>query len=68
MINSKFMLVTEAGIGNRKTKIPWRLRDIFDGQKVRGRKMPLEAMLEGLISQNPQKCDAFFSSEVINRK
>ena len=29
----------------------WRLREIFDGQKTKGDRLPLENMLEGLISQ-----------------
>ena len=29
----------------------WRLREIFDGQKTQGERLPLENMLEGLISQ-----------------
>ena len=61
MINSKFMVGS-----SQKRPVWWKLRDIFDGQKVRGNKMPIEQMLEGLISQAPQKCDAYFSSEVID--
>ena len=61
MINSRFMVGSA-----EKRPVWWKLRDIFDGQKVRGNKMPIEQMLEGLISQTPQKCDAYFSSEVID--
>jgi hypothetical protein len=32
----------------------WRLREIFDGQKTKGDRLPLENMLEGLISQARQ--------------
>jgi hypothetical protein len=32
----------------------WRLREIFDGQKTKGDRLPLENMLEGLISQASQ--------------
>ncbi len=42
----------------------WRLREVFDGQSIRGQRLPLENMLEGLITQEPQTCDAFFSTEV----
>ena len=66
MINSMFMLVSQrkprqqSGTGT----FFWRLREIFDGQKVKGDRLPLESMIEGLISQMPQTCDAYFSSEV----
>ena len=33
----------------------WRLREIFDGQKTKGDRLPLENMLEGLISQVSHK-------------
>ena len=35
----------------------WRLREIFDGQKTKGDRLPLENMLEGLISQVNQDKD-----------
>merc|ERR1719369_459004 len=44
----------------------WRLREIFDGQKVQGDRLPLENMLEGLVSQMPQTTDAYFSTEITN--
>ena len=31
---------------------------------MHGEKLPLEEMVEGLISQMPQTCDAYFSVEV----
>ena len=42
----------------------WRLREVFDGQSIRGERLPLENMIEGLITQEPQTCDAFFSTEI----
>ena len=30
----------------------------------RGERLPLENMIEGLITQEPQTCDAFFSTEI----
>ena len=42
----------------------WRLREVFDGQSIRGEQLPLENMIEGLITQEPQTCDAFFSTEI----
>ena len=52
------------GDGDRDVYWLWRLREVFDGQSVRGAKLPLENMLEGLITQQPQTCDAFFSTEI----
>jgi len=68
MINSMFMLVSQRKPRKHDKSATWfwRLREIFDGQKVRGDRLPLENMLEGLISQMPQTCDAYFSSEVTN--
>jgi len=68
MINSMFMLVSQRKPRNHNGASTWfwRLREIFDGQKVHGEKLPLEQMIEGLISQMPQTCDAYFSSEVTN--
>ena len=68
MINSMFMLVSQRKPRKHDKSATWfwRLREIFDGQKVRGDRLPLENMLEGLISQKPQTCDAYFSSEVTN--
>ena len=66
MINSMFMLVSQRKPRQQSgsSKSFWRLREIFDGQKVKGDRLPLESMIEGLISQMPQTCDAYFSSEV----
>ena len=33
-------------------------------QSVRGARIPLENMLEGLITQEPQTCDSFFTTEI----
>lgn len=68
MINSMFMLVSQRKPRKHDKTATWfwRLREIFDGQKVKGDRLPLENMLEGLISQMPQTCDAYFSSEVTN--
>jgi len=63
MVNSMFMLISgQRSKGNHF----WRLREIFDGQTVEGSRLPLEDMLEGLISQMPQTTDAFFSTEITN--
>jgi len=42
----------------------WRLREVFDGQSIRGAEVPLDNMIEGLITQEPQMCDAYFSTEL----
>lgn len=42
----------------------WRLREIFQGQSIRGAELPLENMVEGLITQEPQACDAHFTTEI----
>ena len=42
----------------------WRLREVFDGQSIRGSRLPMDNMIEGLITQEPQTCDAFFSTEL----
>jgi len=42
----------------------WRLREVFDGQSIRGAEVPLDNMIEGLITQEPQTCDAYFSTEL----
>ena len=69
MINSNFMLVSQRRSRQNDNAAHtwfWALREIFDGQKVHGKKLPLEEMIEGLISQMPQTCDAYFSVEVID--
>jgi len=68
MINSMFMLVSQRKPRNQSGAATWfwRLREIFDGQKISGDRLPLESMLEGLISQPPQTCDAYFSTEITN--
>ena len=68
MINSMFMLVSQRKPRKHSGQNTWfwRLREIFDGQKIHGEKLPLESMVEGLISQMPQTCDAYFSTEVTN--
>ena len=33
-------------------------------QSIRGARIPLENMLEGLITQEPQTCDSFFTTEI----
>jgi len=68
MVNSMFMLVSQRKPRNTEKTVTWfwRLREIFDGQKTKGDRLPLENMLEGLISQMPQTCDAYFSTEITN--
>ena len=61
MVNSIFKLIVKGNLKNS-----WKLRYIFDGQKSREGRLPLESMVEGLISQMPQTCDGQFSSEVTN--
>jgi len=64
MINSMFMLVS--GRRSKESTSFWRLREIFDGQTVEGARLPLEEMIEGLVSQMPQTTDAYFSTEITN--
>jgi len=64
MINSMFMLIS--GKNKDNTASFWRLREIFDGNNVEGQRLPLEEMMEGLVSQMPQTTDAFFSTEITN--
>ncbi|XP_040572196.1 salivary peroxidase/catechol oxidase [Lepeophtheirus salmonis] len=72
MINGMFKLVSQRGISTvAKTKNSkndifwlWRLREVFDGQSIRGATLPIENMIDGLITQKPQTCDAFFTTEV----
>ena len=46
------LLVVKSNLPQDKTVTWfWRLREIFDGQKTKGDRLPLENMLEGLISQ-----------------
>merc|ERR1711981_1169577 len=33
------------------------------GHSIRGAELPVDNMIEGLITQEPQTCDAFFSTE-----
>jgi len=68
MINGMFKLVSQR---NSRTSDEtddvywlWRLREVFDGQSVRGERLPLENMIEGLITQEPQTFDSFFTTEV----
>jgi len=63
MINSMFMLISGK---NQNSASFWRLREIFDGNNVDGQRLPLEEMIEGLVSQMPQTTDAFFSTEITN--
>ena len=42
----------------------WRLREVFDGQSIRGAELPIDNMVEGLVTQEPQTCDAYFSTEL----
>jgi len=65
MINGMFKLVSQRR-NNREKDVYWlwRLREVFDGQSVRGARIPLENMLEGLITQEPQTCDSFFTTEI----
>ena len=68
MINGMFKLVSQrnarANEENNEVYWLWRLREVFDGQSIRGEQLPIENMIEGLITQEPQTCDAFFSTEV----
>lgn len=63
MINSMFMLISGK---NQNSASFWRLREIFDGNNVDGQRLPLEEMIEGLVSQMPQTTDAYFSTEITN--
>ena len=67
MINSLFMLKSQRRprLHSGDSEYFWKLRTIFDGQKkMPGGRLPLENMVDGLISQMPQTCDAYFSTEV----
>lgn len=64
MINSMFMLIS--GKNKENSASFWRLREIFDGHNVEGQRLPIEEMIEGLVSQMPQTTDAFFSTEITN--
>ena len=37
---------------------------MFDGQSIRGAELPIDNMVEGLVTQEPQTCDAYFSTEL----
>lgn len=67
MINGMFKLVSQrdakSGDSNDVYWL-WRLREVFDGQSVRGERLPIENMIEGLITQEPQTFDGFFTTEV----
>ena len=75
MVNGMFKLVSQRSrpgsrsVASAKTKAKdvfwlWRLREVFDGQSIRGAEIPLDNIIEGLITQEPQTCDAFFSTEL----
>lgn len=70
MVNGMFKLVSQRNSRTNSKKDGkevywlWRLREVFDGQSIRGERLPLENMIEGLITQEPQTCDAFFSTEI----
>ena len=68
MINGMFKLVSQRNSRNNDETDDvywlWRLREVFDGQSVRGERLPLENMIEGLITQEPQTFDSFFTTEV----
>lgn len=68
MINGMFKLVSQRNSRSSSAKEDvywlWRLREVFDGQSVRGERLPLENMIEGLITQEPQTFDSFFTTEV----
>lgn len=66
MINGMFKLVSQRQSSTKSEDVYWlwRLREVFDGQSIRGARLPLENMLEGLITQEPQTCDAFFTTEI----
>ena len=67
MINSLFMLKSQRRprLHSGDSEYFWKLRTIFDNQKkMPGGRLPLENMVDGLISQMPQTCDAYFSTEV----
>lgn len=66
MVNSMFMLISgRAGKSNTPTQF-WRLREIFLGRSLDDQRLPLEEMMEGLVSQMPQTTDAYFSTEITN--
>ncbi|QQP53021.1 Uncharacterized protein FKW44_005344, partial [Caligus rogercresseyi] len=70
MINGMFKLVSQRNINgasrssNKDIFWLWRLREVFDGQSIRGASLPIENMIEGLITQQPQTCDAYFTTEI----
>ena len=65
MINGMFKLVSQRSSSRKKDVYwLWRLREVFDGQSIRGARLPVENMIEGLITQEPQTCDPFFSTEI----
>lgn len=65
MINGMFKLVSQRSTSRKKDVYwLWRLREVFDGQSIRGARLPLENMVEGLVTQEPQTCDSFFSTEI----
>ena len=76
MVNGMFKLISQRGSRSRSIASSntannakdvfwlWRLREVFDGQSIRGAELPLDNMIEGLITQEPQTCDAFFSTEL----
>jgi len=69
MVNGMFKLISQRrsrqSSGEKKDVFwLWRLREVFDGQSIRGGELPIDNMIEGLITQEPQTCDAFFSTEL----
>ncbi len=84
MVNGMFKLISQRKTSrNKDVYWLWRLREVFDGQSIRGARsaaklqqfgsrkkkyicfrLPLENMIEGLVTQEPQTCDSFFSTEL----
>jgi hypothetical protein len=64
MINGMFKLVSQRPSESKDVYWLWRLREIFGGQTIHGGRIPLENMIEGLITQEPQTVDAYFTTEI----
>ena len=58
------MYINTIGDINKNSEV-WKMQlQFLMIQSVRGARIPLENMLEGLITQEPQTCDSFFTTEI----
>lgn len=62
MINGMFKLISQSS--RKEVSWLWRLREVFDGQSVKGEALPIENMIAGLLDQAPQTVDEFFTTEI----